>query len=111
MCWCPALVRSWVAASVMERLDILEENMRSMGMNAEAYRWYADLRRYGTVPHAGFGAGFERLLMFVTGVTNIPRRPAFCPVPRGIASSDLLWKTDFSVWKDAIWFRRINVAI
>ena len=54
-----------------ERLDILEENMRSMGMNAEAYRWYADLRRYGTVPHAGFGAGFERLLMFVTGVTNI----------------------------------------
>lgn len=93
-----------------ERLDILEENMRSMGMNAEAYRWYADLRRYGTVPHAGFGAGFERLLMFVTGVTNIRDVLPFART-RGIASSDLLRKTDFSVWKDAIWFRRINVAI
>ena len=65
-----------------ERLDILEENMRSMGMNAEAYRWYADLRRYGTVPHAGFGAGFERLLMFVTGVTNIRDVLPFARTPR-----------------------------
>ena len=66
MCWCPASARSG-GSQREERLDILEENMRRMGMNAEAYRWYADLRRYGTVPHAGFGAGFERLLMFVTG--------------------------------------------
>ena len=65
-----------------ERLDILEENMRNMGMNAEAYRWYADLRRYGTVPHAGFGAGFERLLMFVTGVTNIRDVLPFARTPR-----------------------------
>ena len=54
-----------------ERLDILLENMKRQGMNEEAYRWYADLRRYGSVPHAGFGAGFERLLMFITGVTNL----------------------------------------
>ena len=65
-----------------ERLDILEENMRRMGMNEEAYRWYADLRRYGTVPHAGFGAGFERLLMFVTGVTNIRDVLPFARTPR-----------------------------
>lgn len=65
-----------------ERLDILEENMRRMDMNAEAYRWYADLRRYGTVPHAGFGAGFERLLMFVTGVTNIRDVLPFARTPR-----------------------------
>ena len=56
--------------------------MRRMGMNAEAYRWYADLRRYGTVPHAGFGAGFERLLMFVTGVTNIRDVLPFARTPR-----------------------------
>ena len=65
-----------------ERLDILEENMRRMGMNEEAYRWYADLRRYGTVPHAGFGAGFERLLMFITGVTNIRDVLPFARTPR-----------------------------
>jgi asparaginyl-tRNA synthetase len=40
-------------------------------LNPEDYWWYCDLRRYGTVPHAGFGLGFERLLMFLTGVSNI----------------------------------------
>ena len=54
-----------------ERLDFLLENFRHHGLNAEAYQWYADLRKYGTVPHAGFGLGFERMLMFVTGMTNI----------------------------------------
>lgn len=67
-----------------ERLDILEDNIKRMGMNEESYRWYADLRRYGSVPHAGFGAGFERVLMFVTGIQNIrdvipyPRTPGHC---------------------------------
>lgn len=67
-----------------ERLDILEANIKRMGMNEESYRWYADLRRYGSVPHAGFGAGFERVLMFVTGIQNIrdaipyPRTPGHC---------------------------------
>ena len=54
-----------------ERLDVLEANLRRHNMNLADYRWYLDLRRYGTVPHAGFGLGFERMLMFVTGVANI----------------------------------------
>ena len=54
-----------------ERLDGLEENMRYHKLAPEDYWWYLDLRRFGTVPHAGFGLGFERLLMFLTGVGNI----------------------------------------
>ncbi len=54
-----------------ERLDVLEANLRRHNMNLADYKWYLDLRRYGTVPHAGFGLGFERMLMFVTGVANI----------------------------------------
>ena len=54
-----------------ERLDVLRENMRYHKLNEADYGWYSDLRRYGTVPHAGFGVGFERLLMFLTGVANI----------------------------------------
>jgi len=54
-----------------ERLDVLEGNLRRHEMNLADYKWYLDLRRYGTVPHAGFGLGFERMLMFVTGVSNI----------------------------------------
>ncbi|HEY2138454.1 MAG TPA: asparagine--tRNA ligase [Chthoniobacterales bacterium] len=54
-----------------ERLDVLEENMRRHQMDPADYKWYLDLRRYGTVPHSGFGLGFERMLMFVTGVSNI----------------------------------------
>jgi asparaginyl-tRNA synthetase len=64
-----------------ERLDILRENLVKHGLSEKEYEWYVDLRRFGTVPHAGFGLGFERLLMFVTGVQNIrdvipfPRTP------------------------------------
>jgi len=54
-----------------ERLEVLEENLRHHKMDLADYKWYLDLRRYGTVPHAGFGLGFERMLMFVTGVSNI----------------------------------------
>jgi len=54
-----------------ERHDQLLENMKHHQLKPEDYGWYLDLRRYGTVPHAGFGAGFERLLMFLTGVANI----------------------------------------
>jgi len=54
-----------------ERLDVLTENFTRHGIDPEAYAWYADLRKYGSVPHAGFGLGFERLLMFVTGMANI----------------------------------------
>ena len=67
-----------------ERLEVLQQNMERQGMEAQGYEWYCDLRRYGTVPHAGFGVGFERLIMFVTGVQNIrdvlpyPRTPRNC---------------------------------
>jgi asparaginyl-tRNA synthetase len=54
-----------------ERLDVLTENFTHHGIDPEAYAWYADLRKFGSVPHAGFGLGFERLLMFVTGMANI----------------------------------------
>lgn len=54
-----------------ERLDVLLENFAKHDLNPETYGWYADLRRYGSVPHAGFGLGFERMLMFVTGMANI----------------------------------------
>src|SRR5215467_12955493 len=54
-----------------ERLSVLEENMRRHKMNSADYKWYLDLRRYGTAPHSGFGLGFERMLMFITGVPNI----------------------------------------
>ncbi len=64
-----------------ERADVLRDNMRRHGMDEATYHWYLDLRRFGSVPHAGFGLGFERLLMFLTGVKNIrdvilsPRTP------------------------------------
>jgi asparaginyl-tRNA synthetase len=54
-----------------ERPEQLVENMKYHHLKEEDYWWYSDLRRYGTVPHAGFGLGFERLLMFLTGVSNI----------------------------------------
>jgi asparaginyl-tRNA synthetase len=64
-----------------ERLDVLEKRIQEMNVAAEDIWWYLDLRRYGTVPHAGFGLGFERLVQFMTGMTNIrdvipfPRTP------------------------------------
>ena len=54
-----------------ERLEMLREGMALHHLDEKAYWWYLDLRRYGSVPHAGFGLGFERMLMFVTGVGNI----------------------------------------
>jgi asparaginyl-tRNA synthetase len=67
-----------------ERLDVLLGNLERHGLDPETYSWYVDLRKYGSVPHAGFGLGFERLLMFVTGMTNIrdvipfARTPGHC---------------------------------
>jgi len=54
-----------------ERLDVLQQRMEEQGMDADTYSWYVDLRRYGTVPHAGFGLGFERLITYITGMANI----------------------------------------
>ena len=64
-----------------ERLDVLESRIAETGMDSEEYWWYLDTRRFGSAPHAGFGMGFERMLMLLTGVTNIrdvipfPRTP------------------------------------
>ncbi|MFZ9736510.1 MAG: asparagine--tRNA ligase [Prochlorotrichaceae cyanobacterium] len=64
-----------------ERLEVLERRIQAAGLPLEEYWWYLDLRRYGSVPHAGFGLGFERLIQFMTGVNNIrdvipfPRTP------------------------------------
>jgi len=64
-----------------ERLDVLERRIQEQGLDLAEYWWYLDLRRYGTVPHAGFGLGFERLVQFLTGMSNIrdvipfPRAP------------------------------------
>jgi asparaginyl-tRNA synthetase len=64
-----------------ERLDVLDQRMLEMGLDPAHYGWYRDLRRYGTVPHAGFGLGFERFISYVTGLSNVrdvipfPRTP------------------------------------
>jgi len=54
-----------------ERLDILDKRILESKLDIESYWWYRDLRKYGSVPHAGFGLGFERLIMFCTGIENI----------------------------------------
>jgi asparaginyl-tRNA synthetase len=65
------------------RLDVLKRRMREAGLPEDRYWWYLDLRRYGSVPHAGFGLGFERVVQFMTGMANIrdvipfPRVPGF----------------------------------
>jgi asparaginyl-tRNA synthetase len=68
-----------------ERLDVLERRIKEMNIEAEDIWWYLDLRRYGTVPHAGFGLGFERLVQFMTGMTNIRD---VIPFPRTPLSAD-----------------------
>mgnify|MGYP000846750908 FL=1 len=68
-----------------ERLDVLEQRMKEQGLEPEGYWWYLDLRRYGTVPHAGFGLGLERVLQFVTGMANIRD---VIPFPRTPGSAD-----------------------
>jgi asparaginyl-tRNA synthetase len=62
-----------------DRLDVLDLRMKEIGLSKEHYAWYRDLRRYGTVPHAGFGLGFERTVAYVTGLSNV--RDAI-PFPR-----------------------------
>jgi len=68
-----------------ERLDKLDQRLEEMKLHKESYWWYRDLRRYGTVPHAGFGLGFERLVMFVTGMANIRDVIPFPRTPKSAA--------------------------
>lgn len=68
-----------------ERMDILEKRMEEMGLDKEAYWWYLDLRKYGGVKHAGFGLGLERMIMYITGVSNIRD---VIPFPRTVRNAD-----------------------
>lgn len=68
-----------------ERLDVLEARIRERKMPLEDYWWYLDLRRYGSTPHSGFGVGFERLLMYITGIANIRDALPFPRTPGNVA--------------------------
>ena len=68
-----------------ERLDVLEARIKELGMNPEDYWWYLDLRRFGSCKHAGFGLGFERMVMYLTGIANIRD---VLPHPRTVGSAD-----------------------
>jgi asparaginyl-tRNA synthetase len=68
-----------------ERIEVLEQRMQQCGLNLETYQWYRDLRRYGTVPHAGFGLGLERFVGYVTGVSNVRD---LIPFPRTSGHAD-----------------------
>ena len=68
-----------------ERLDVLLDAIKTCGLNEEDYSWYIDLRRFGGTKHAGFGLGFERLIMYITGMSNIRDVEAF---PRTTGSAD-----------------------
>jgi asparaginyl-tRNA synthetase len=68
-----------------ERLDVLEQRLREQKLDPESYWWYLDLRRYGTVPHSGFGLGLERVIQFITGMGNIRD---VIPFPRTPGSAD-----------------------
>ena len=68
-----------------ERLDRLEARMKELSMTTEDYYWYLELRKYGGAKHAGFGLGFERLIMYLTGISNIRDVEAF---PRTVGSAE-----------------------
>ena len=68
-----------------ERMDLLEDAIRHFGLEPEDYDWYLDLRRYGGCRHAGFGLGFERLIMYLTGIGNIRD---VLPFPRTFGSAE-----------------------
>ena len=68
-----------------ERLDILLERMSECGLSEEDYWWYVNLRRYGGTKHAGYGLGFERIIMYLTGVSNIRD---VIPYPRTVGNAE-----------------------
>ena len=67
-----------------ERYDVLVQKIKDMGMRVEDYAWYLDSRKYGSVPHAGFGLGFERMMMLVTGIANIRDVIPFPRTPKSV---------------------------
>ncbi len=81
---CPGIGEIIGGSQREERLDVLDARIEASGLPKESYWWYRDLRKYGTTPHAGFGLGFDRFVMFCTGMANIrdvvpfPRTPNQC---------------------------------
>ena len=84
-CLVPAIGELVGGSQREERYDVLTARIRELGMDVEDYSWYLDLRRYGGVKHAGFGLGFERLVMYLTGVSNIRD---VLPFPRTTGTSE-----------------------
>ena len=84
-CLVPAIGEIVGGSQREERLDVLLERMAECGLKEEDYWWYLDLRRYGSCRHAGYGLGFERLIMYLTGVSNIRD---VLPHPRTVGSAD-----------------------
>jgi asparaginyl-tRNA synthetase len=78
-----------------ERLEVLEQKISELGLNKEDYWWYLDLRRFGSVPHAGYGLGFERLVCYVCGIENIREAIAF---PRYPGNAGFLNNINIRVW-------------
>ena len=70
---------------VGDQIEVLLESLEKFGLNEEDYKWYVDLRRFGGAKHAGFGLGFERLIMYVTGISNIRDVQSF---PRTTGNAD-----------------------
>ncbi len=68
-----------------ERYDVLENRMKEMGLEREDYLWYLDTRRFGGARHAGFGLGFERMMMYITGMQNIRD---VIPYPRTVNNAE-----------------------
>ncbi|MDL2236197.1 asparagine--tRNA ligase, partial [Christensenellaceae bacterium OttesenSCG-928-L17] len=69
-----------------ERLDMLDQRLDALGMDKTPYSWYLELRKYGGVYHAGFGLGFDRIVMYVTGISNIRD---VVPYPRTTGSMEM----------------------
>ena len=67
-----------------DNLELLDQRIKEMGLDIEAYWWYRDLRKYGSVPHAGFGLGFDRLVMMATGIENIKDVIPFPRTPKNL---------------------------
>lgn len=84
-CLVPAIGEIVGGSQREERLDVLEARMADLGLNKDDYWWYLDLRRYGSCRHAGYGMGFERLIMYLTGVSNIRD---VLPHPRTVGTAE-----------------------
>ncbi|EKD44375.1 MAG: hypothetical protein ACD_71C00159G0001 [uncultured bacterium (gcode 4)] len=82
-----------------ERYDILEARIKELGLKVEDYWWYMDLRKYGSIKHAGFGLGFERAIMYFSGMANIRDVIPFPRTPKNLE----FWFKKSAIWRDQTW--------